>query len=648
MRRHFMKTVMMLFAATTLCATQGIADEEDTMIVTATRTQTELENAPGAVTVIDRQMIEEAPARDLVDIIAETPGISLIGTGVGGRKTLSIRGADSRHTLILIDGRRIAASDAVIGHSNFENSWVPLEEIERIEVVRGPLSSLYGSEALGGVINIITKVPTDTWSGQVKLGGGVPEGDGGESINSGVAINGAVIPGRVAASVSAGYIHERAIPDEDNPAISEIEGREIYSFSPKIYLTPTKNHRIELFASIVNEERDYVSTSRNAKIDYTNELDKYTAGISWSGTTGPLESKIDLYRSQIDKVSIKETAATGVKSKTPDKATNDVVNAQTSMQLGFNLFTLGGEWREESIEADSLDDIGGEESVTYKSAFAQDEITLFNDRLLLTPGLRYDHHEYFGSEVSPRLYALVKVTDRINLKAGYGHAFNAPTAKQTSPGYNASSGPHSFIGNPDVKPETSDSYEVGVEYFGSTVTARAFYFYNEIDDLIGYDLVSYDPMTSRMTFTPDNVDKARIQGVETELELRLPHNLELVTSYNYLDAEDAENDIPLAGRPEHLVNVRLRHHLERFGLSSVLRYQYTGEQHYEDDDGNMERVTGYSLLAFSITKELTSFLSLQLGVENLGDVRLADKSEYIPYSERGRYVYATLKGTLSP
>ncbi len=368
------------------------------MIVTATRTQTELENAPGAVTVIDREMIEEAPARDLVDIIAETPGISLIGTGVGGRKTLSIRGADSRHTLILIDGRRIAASDAVMGHSNFENSWIPLEEIERIEVVRGPLSALYGSEALGGVINIITKVPTDTWSGQVKLGGGMPEGDGGENINSGAAINGAVIPGRVAASVSAGYIHERAIPDEDNPAISEIEGREIYSFSPKIYLTPTKNHRIELFASIVDEERDYITTSGSAKIDYTYVLDKYTAGISWSGTTGPLESQIDIYRSQVDKVSIKEYAATGVKSKTPDKATNDVVDAQTSMQLGFNLFTLGGEWREESIEADSLDDIGGEETVTYKSAFAQDEISLFNERLLLTPGLRYDHHEYFGSD----------------------------------------------------------------------------------------------------------------------------------------------------------------------------------------------------------------------------------------------------------
>lgn len=647
--RTLLKSGLLALLASMALTSHSFAAEQamqsETITVTATRTETALQDAPGAITVITAEEIRERPVRDIVDILADTPGISLLGRGVGGRKTISIRGAENRHTLILVDGRRIAASDAVMGHSNFENSWISLESIERVEVVRGPLSALYGSEALGGVINIITKVPSDKWTGNFKIGGGMPDGDGGESTDFGIAVSGPIIKDKLSISLAVDYLHEKATADEDNPQYSEIEGREILSFSPRLFFTPNKDHRFELFATVVDEERDYLSSSRDIDVSYLYELDKYMVGAAWNGKIGPTQSKINLYRSQIDKLSIKTTLADGSKTESPDIATNDILDAQTSIQLGFNRITLGGEYRKESIEAESLADIGGEEEITHKALFVQNEMTLLNDRLMLTPGLRYDDHEFFGGEVSPRIYALYKVGEQINLKAGYGHAFNAPTAKQISPGYNASSGPHSFIGNPDVDPESSDSYEVGIEYFGSAVTAQAFYFHNEIDDLIAYTRVGSTGPGGRFgIYQAINVDEARIQGVETKVEVKLPYGFDVTATYNYLDAEDTQNNVPLAGRPDHSIGFKVKYSLASLGLSTILRYQYVGEQAFENDDDEMEDVSGYSRWHAAINKSLTSNLDLQLGVENIGDVRLADKSDLIPYEERGRFVYANLRG----
>jgi len=618
-------------------------DQDETIVVSATRTEVSLQDAPGAITVITAVDIADTPARDIVDILSETPGISLRGRGVGGRKTISIRGAENRHTLILINGRRIAASDAVMGHSNYENSWIPLEDIERVEVVRGPLSALYGSEALGGIVNIITKAPTDRWQGSIKLSGGVTSGDGGNNTNMGATISGPIVADRLGISISVEALHDEPVEDEDNPPFTEIEGREILTFSPKIFLTPFGDHRFELFASYSDEERDLVD-SRNvsgvARVrDSLYKLKKYTAGLGWSGTVGPTFSKINLYRSQIDKDTINTFRHDGSQTFSPDIATNDVVDAQTSFQLAGQLVTLGGEYRDESIEADSLEQIGGKETINHKAVFAQVEIGLLDNRLLLTPGLRYDYHEFFGSEYSPRIYALYKLTDQLNLKAGYGHAFNAPTAKQVSPGYFAFTGPHQFFGNPNVKPEYSDSYEVGIEYFGDKITAKSFYFFSDIKDLIAYNQIGQVGRVRR--YEADNIEKARIQGVETELSFELPHDLRLSTSYTWLDAEDRQSGEPLDGRPEHSAAVKLKHNFAPLGLNSVLRYQYVGKQYYQS---GVDEAPGYSLWHTAVEKTITDQISIQVGVDNIADVRLRDKSEVFPYDERGRFVYTALRG----
>ena len=271
-------------------------------------------------------------------------------------------------------------------------------------------------------------------------------------------------------------------------------------------------------------------------------------------------------------------------------------------------------------------------------------MSLFGNRLLLTPGVRWDDHETFGSEVSPRLYVLFKATDNINIKAGYGHAFRAPTVKQVSEGYEASFGPHTFLGNPDVDPETSDAYEAGVEYYGDKVFARAIYFLNEIENLIDNDRIGSTGPGGRFgIFEASNIAEAETSGVETELGITLPKGFEVSASYTYMDAEDTQNDVRLTEKPRHSFSGKLIYNHERLGLGATLRTQFIGDQVLENADDELEEVPDYNLWHFSIRKRFLKHLEIQFGVENITDVRLADESELFQSEERGRFYYTNLR-----
>ena len=615
--------------------------------VTATRSETLLEDAPGAITIVSGDDLADMPDGNLLDAIRETPGISLIGRSVGGRKSISIRGMDSRHSLILVDGKRIASSSAVFGHSNFENNWLTSENIERIEIVRGPLSALYGSEAIGGVINIITK-PTSrkNWSFGGKTGGGFTDDEGGDNGFISAYVNGPVIKDRLGIYLAAGYNKDDDTPSEDNSLLSEIEGVETFSLNTKATFTPNTHHTIEISIDYVDEERERETASRRGPYHGEYDIDKYMYSLVWNGTIGQTRSTVKLYRSEIDKDSIKKPVH-GPVTNYPETLIDDVLDAQTNFTLAGNLLTLGGELRRENLESTTL--ASGEDDATHAAVFLQDEIELF-DKLRLTLGGRLDHHDDFGSEFSPRIYALYQATDNLNFKMGYGHAFNAPTIKQVSEGYHADFGPHTFLGNPNVKPETSDNYEIGVEYNTSAFWSKVFYFYNDIDDLIDWKTVDMQMFPGggppRFTFIADNVSKARTQGIESEIGFTHSSGVGALLNYTYLDADDRDNNSRLPGKPKHTINAKLSYTMKEIGLTTALRFQFIGDQVLESGrDGTLADVPDYSLWHFSARKTLGDHLELQLGVENIGDVRLADKSDLFAYEERGRFFYGSLKAT---
>jgi len=630
----------------------GIGFAEDVEIgpvtVTATRSEVSLQDAPGSITIITKEDLATLPDGDLLEAIRETSGISLIGRSVGGRKSISIRGMDSRHSLILVDGKRIASSTAVFGHSNFENNWLTSENIERIEIVRGPLSALYGSEAIGGVVNIITKpISTKDWSFGFNTGGGVTDDDGGDNGYVTAYTSGPLVQDRLGFYLSAGYNRDDDTPSEDNPRVSEIEGIETYTLNSKIAFTPNQNHTLELAVDLVDEER-WSNTSRGRNFYRSEyEVDKGMYSLSWRGTVGPTRSVVQAYKSVIEKNSI-NLFSSGT-TYYPEELTNDVLDVQTTFDIRNNLVTLGGELRQENLESVTL--LSGEDDALHSALFVQDELEFF-EKLRITLGGRFDHHDEFGSEFSPRIYGLYQATDNLNLKIGYGHAFNAPTIKQISEGYFASFGPHSFVGNPDVGPETSNNYEVGTEYTTDTFWAKAFYFLNDIDDMIqntriGRPQLSPGGGPPRFTFTAKNIEEVRTNGVETEIGVDLESGFEISANYTYLDAEDRVTNERIAGKPKHTLNAKLGYNLERYGLSTALRFQFIGDQVLEGGGRipELEDVPDYSLWHFSVRKGLFEHFEVQLGVENIGDVRLTDKSDFFAYEERGRFFYASLKGT---
>lgn len=615
--------------------------------VTATRMERPVADAPGAITIISREDLAALPDGDLFEAIRETTGISLVGIGIGGRKSISIRGMEARHSLILVDGKRVASTVTVFGHSNFENNWLTSDNIERIEIVRGPLSALYGSEAIGGVINIITRGHSkQEWSFGGTVGGGFTDDDGGNSSYIRSYISGPVVRSRVGLYLAAGYSTQDDTPDEDNSARSELEGVDAFSLNSRLTFAPNDNHTINLAVNYVNEDRwrhGLTRTGRGrppaAPFIGVFEIDRHMYSLAWAGVAGPTRSTIKLYRSEVEKNSIQPRGTQNIVADYPETLTNDVLDLQTNFAFGRHLLTLGGEWRKENLESTTL--LTGEDDAIHKAFFVQNELEFF-DKLSLTIGGRLDHHDQFGSEFSPRIYGLLQMTELLNIKAGFGRAFNAPTLKQVSAGYHASFGPHTFLGNPNVAPETSKNYELGVEYNTPTFWAKAFYFHNDIDNLIAWHTLSR--VGHRRTMESRNIEEARTRGIETELGVTLQSGINASLNYHYLDARNQTADIRLDGRPRHTVNAKLQYHIQQFGITTTLRAQFIADQVMWNDDRPALLVDApdYSLWHFSARKFLSENFELKVGVENIGDYRLADDSDLFAYEEQGRFFYTSL------
>ncbi len=641
-----MKKILLSLCILAVCCPQVFAQQAasnvsgQSIVVTATRNQAAFEDAPGSISIITADEIKDMGAEDLLDIVRETAGISLLGKGVGGRSVISIRGMDSRHSLILIDGNRISATDNVFGHSDFENDWMPIENIERVEVVRGPLSALYGSDAMGGVINIITKKSQDQWMGGVQAGGGAKaHGDGGDLENYSAWVNGPLMKGKIGLNVAAEYLNVDNTPDPDDPVYSEQEAKEVTSLETKLTFTPNEDHTITARLDMINDDRvrDNNPLGKRGYVD-NYDLEKRMYSIDWQGHFGSVQAQAKAYRSKADKIS-RKTYGSGKIRKYPEKLVDDILDAQISFPvLSAHLMSVGGELRKQSLDSTSL--VSGSDDVRYHGLFFQDEWTILSDQLVLTPGLRWDDHEVFGSEWSPRLYALYKLTDQINVKAGYGHAFRAPSIKQASANYFASMGPHSFKGNPDLVPEISNSWEAGGEYFGDGIFFRAMFFYNQIQDLIAYTQIS--KKGKRRTMTTINVDKAKTTGLEAELNLSLPKGFAVSANYTYMDAEDTEKHIRLQGRPRHTTSAKISY-TSSFGFSAALRGQYIADQELENDKKKIVDAPDYYLLNFSMRQKFMDRFEIQAGVDNITDVRLADKSDLFAYEERGRFFFANIQ-----
>lgn len=634
MRRHAL-------ALACLMASPAFADsttELNPVVITATRSAHLLADAPAAISVISAEQIRARGATNLLEALRGVPGISLNGRGVGGRKTFSIRGAEDRHTLVLIDGRRLSSTDDTIGHSDYQYGWVGIEQIERIEVVRGPMSALYGSEAIGGVINIITRQASEQWRGGVTLRGERGEGDAGDGHQLSARVSGPLARG-LNLALSVEQLYRDATPWPQEPRVSELEGQDRRTASLGLSYSPLEGQtlKLDLLRSDETRERDqqYAYYARPFYLD-TYELERRQDSLAWDADWGAAQSQLRFTRSEFD---VTNTRTQNLTPTRPQSLRDDVWDASLAFALGdHQALTLGGEHREERLENAGL--TGGVDTMTHQAVFLQDEISL-GSNWTLTLGARLDDHELFGQESSPRAWLVWRATPRLTFKAGYGEAFRAPTLKQISPNYVGAEGPHTFLGNADIRPETSRSFELGVDWRDERSAYTAHLYRNEVDDLIYYRRLRVEPgIPPRTIYQYDNIEEARIDGLELSARHELGLGLALAATLNWMDARDARTDRTLSGRPEFTATPTLE--WKRGPWSAQVHWEYIGRQYLEGASGQ-ERVPDYSLVGASLGYRVNEHLTVRGGVQNLSDLRLEDKSELFAYVEQGRTAWLAVE-----
>ncbi|MBP8205697.1 MAG: TonB-dependent receptor plug domain-containing protein, partial [Giesbergeria sp.] len=330
--------------------------------VTATLNEQDARTAPASVTVIGREELANRNATDLLDAVRGAPGLTLSPRQVGGRKTLALRGLEGKHTLTLIDGRRITASDDVVGHSDYQYGWLPMSAIERIEVIRGPMSSLYGSEALGGVVNMITRKPKDRWIGSVGISGSNPTSSSeGESTGKASVYASGPVGERVTLRVNGEVSHSAPVANQADARYSDIEGRHGQSGGLTATFALTPQQTLEAGWTGANEQRFYDTVS-SAKKAYrsTYDVDRTQTHLGWEGRFDAWRGRVQAYRSEID---IVNTATNGVSPTRPQNLTDDVIDGHASFKLGAHQLTVGGEWRDETLVNAGLKN--GSDSATH-------------------------------------------------------------------------------------------------------------------------------------------------------------------------------------------------------------------------------------------------------------------------------------------
>lgn len=616
-------------------------DNDGTMVVTASANEISLENAPASISVITREEIKRKPVQNLRDVLRDVPGVQLTDEG-DNRKGVSLRGLDSSYTLILIDGKRVNSRNAVFRHNDFDLNWIPMDAIERIEVVRGPMSSLYGSDALGGVVNIITRKVGRAWHGTLSADTTLQEHrDRGDSYNGNFFSSGPLVDDLLGVKVygNLGKREKDNAPASSNDS-TRIEGYTARNGNAEFTLTPSDNQEISLGYGFDRQDRDSDSLNKN-------RLERQNYSLSHNGRWDFGNTELRFYGDQIDNYS----------SETITSRNNSLDGKLVLPLMEINqLLTFGGEWRHDELSDAVNLKSGGSTSASQYALFIEDEWRLL-ESLALTGGIRMDDHETYGDHWSPRLYLVWNATDNVTVKGGWANAFKAPSLLQLSPDWQSNScrGGCKVIGSPDLKPETSESFELGLYYRGDEgwldgITGSITAFQNNLDDMIDIARTSnlaqaesysnyVGMIDGKPAFRYYNVNKARITGLETELKVPFNQSWKLTLNYTYSDGRDLSNggNKPLQELPLHIANGTLDW-TPVTDWNLYLQANYSGKRRTLKDDG----VTpgGYLLWNTGGSWQATKAVKLRAGVQNLLDKDFS-RDDY-GYTEDGRRYFLAM------
>ncbi len=604
-----------------------------TVVVTATRRALQQSDAPAATSVVTQRELQDRGADNVLDGLRGETGVSAIGRPLGGRRVLSLRGMESRHTLMLIDGQRVAASDGVIGNSDFQLDWITVGDIDRIEVVRGPMSVLYGSEALGGVVNIVTRRPDDVRAGSARVEGLIAQGGsdhrGGDGHRANARVN-LPLGDAWALTVGASDIRRQAIASKADARIDEIEGRHRTDGSAQLLLRAAPGHDLLLEHRQGQEDRWGGARERSGARRYhlsLHDIERRHSALTWDADWrgSGVSTQLRAYASMLDHHNARTE---GVAPLRPNRVDDTVIDGHAVATAGAHHLTGGFEAREEGLRNNAL--AGGEGSVDHHAVYVQDEWGL--GALALTFGARHDRHDVFGGRTSPRAYGVWKFGADWALKGGIGWGFKAPTLKQATAGYVEDEGPFSYAANPALQPEINRAVEAGFAWQSAAFGAQVMGFHNRVRNLMVPVLVASTP---RPLYEWRNVDTAILKGVETSIDWRvMPGVKPGVTAKLNHQWLDARNDAGerLDRRPKHSVGAALE--WARSGAPSPVPQRAGIRADHQrglllastTPGAPPQAVAAYTLASAFAAWSITNALELGAGIDNVGNLSLVDKS----------------------
>ncbi|WP_342058595.1 ligand-gated channel protein [Aeromonas sp. OTU364] len=609
-------------------ASQAHASQNEVMVITASGFQQKIEDSAASISVVTREQLEKRAYRDVTDALKDVPGVVI--TGGGSSSDISIRGMGAKYTLMLVDGKRVDSRGTRPNSDGpgIEQGWLPpLQAIERIEVVRGPMSSRYGSDAMGGVINVITRKSTSmtAWQGSLHADGTFQENKAsGDLFQTDAYTAGALVDGLLGMRLNGQLSYRGEDQFENGFAEQEMRsGTAVFS------LTPDEHNSVDFEVSRGLQDRDRTpGESISAKVkpnlstyERTNYAITHDGRYDFGSSTSYLQRE--------------ESTNPGRQMK----MINTIADTHTQIILGDHYLSVGGQYRYEDLQdqGNQLNVANRADQLTRWSwaLFVEDEWAL-TDSVALTGGVRMDRDQNYGSHWSPRLYGVWHPAEFWTLKGGVSTGYRSPDLRMSAASWGQATGGGTqdgmLVGSPALQPEKSVSEEIALLWDGQQgLNAGLTLFNTDFKDKIAETrrcTSKQDPACTLNGHTYDfisdriNVDEANMRGVEGTAKWVINPQWSLASSYTFIQSEQKSG--PMAGlalnqMPRHMFNTTVDWQTsEAVGLWSRVNFR-SKTSDYLSRVKMAEGTPSYTFFDTGLVYKANQALSVTAGIYNLLD-----------------------------
>lgn len=595
------------------------------VVVTATRTEMETKVIPNTVEVITQEDIQKLGATDVASALRLADNINITTNGsTGFGKRISMRGMDTNQVLILVDGRRTANEDTSTSSNMFALDRINISNVERIEIIRGAASSQYGSDALAGVINIITKKSDGEMSTTVGVSTGTTDIHNYYHIDLGKSGNFSGV-----LDIDFGKQRKYMIGSGDYSSLNgptqnynfkgswDIDDNKSITFGASYYKADLTADWSKAFASIPSQ----YMPSKNAILN----TERYDYNLGYDGRGEKSNYSAEVYYSKLNKerylpyqaflkegIESNEYSIWGIDAKNSVQATDE------------HLLTYGVSYEKNSIEGANLgkdlSKISDRTTTTY-AGYVQDEWEI-NDDLLLIPAIRYDHHSDFGSKVTPRIGATYFLNDNSRFKLNWGKGFRAPSVSELYMDYTHMG--VTTVGNPNLKPEKSNNWDISYEAEANGNFGKITYFNNKIDNMITTRTIS------NIYSEYYNIDgTTKTHGIELTLGRNFDDNWSVKATSNWTSATNDQSSSNSAhgvdGIADNISTLQLIYDDNNDkGFSATLWNEWVNNYYY----ASTEKDYSYNTMNIVFNKKLGKGSRVYAGLDNIFDKKITDINLY--------------------